>query len=361
MADFKIKTCDKENYDSMLKFLAGAFAFEDPHWFSNNIPNCCPPINLAKEQDFSNHILTFLNNKIVGSIGVYPVTWVVSYKDVSVRLKMAGIGQVAAEAKHRGNGIMSGMLREAIKRMEEQQIDCSWLFGERARYYNYGWEYGGTNIRYKLSQKTLNRMLAEVTAAGKQPDNADIDKINTYYEKLPSYVNRDYNKWVCHLSREIYPSLFLENESGTGYLFSNSKNLKEIVEINGDVDCIKSLLKKHVELHGLNELEICYPAVNSELGSFLYKHASGFSADVLCQFRVTSGSVLEKLIPIILRQAEDFGIDIKKVRECLLSLDINEKKAVCERLFGYSYMPWDMEGLSFITPMCIWTSHLEDI
>lgn len=361
MSEFQIKTCAKENYDEMLKFLARAFSYDDPHWFSNNIPNCCPPPDMAKESDLENHIITLLDGVIIGSIGVYPVTWTVSYSDVFIPLKMAGVGQVAVDVFHRGQGIMSKMLKKAISKMESEEIDCSWLFGERMRYFNYGWEYGGSDVRFGFSEKSVLRLLDSVTAAGRKPDYTDVGKLNACYEKFPSYIMRDREKWECHISRDKYQSAFVDDDRGTAYLFCNGVNPREIVEINGDEECVKSLLKRHVVKYGLRELVISYPASALGLGKFLYNHASKFSLNTLCQFRVTTGDLLDKLEPIVLRQAEDCGADTGSVKEKLAGLSREEKKAVCDRLFGYAFMPWDMKDFQFVSPMSVWTSRLEDV
>ncbi len=70
-------------------------------------------------------------------------------------LRMGGIGQVSTLPEYRGQGLMSRLLDDAIRRMEEEGIALSDLGGDRLRYGRYGWETAGREWTFTVTPRSI--------------------------------------------------------------------------------------------------------------------------------------------------------------------------------------------------------------
>src|SRR3990172_4831266 len=74
--------------------------------------------------------------RIVSHVGVYPLPFV----SFGRRMLAGGIGAVATDPAHRGQGLMAVLLDHPTRYMKHHGMPLSILWGDRTRYARFGWE-----------------------------------------------------------------------------------------------------------------------------------------------------------------------------------------------------------------------------
>lgn len=89
--------------------------------------------------------------ELVGCVGVHPMTLCLG----EARVSAGGIGIVGTHPERRGEGIMTTLLHDALRRMIGAGHCLSVLGGDRLRYGRFGWECGGVRNTFELTSRTL--------------------------------------------------------------------------------------------------------------------------------------------------------------------------------------------------------------
>ncbi|MEW6753743.1 MAG: GNAT family N-acetyltransferase [Candidatus Latescibacterota bacterium] len=88
---------------------------------------------------------------IVGSLAVHPLR----LRLEEVTLPAGGVGAVGTHPERRGEGIMTCLLQEAVRRMQGCGHVLAVLGGDRQRYGWFGWENGGVRNTFLLTSRQL--------------------------------------------------------------------------------------------------------------------------------------------------------------------------------------------------------------
>lgn len=89
--------------------------------------------------------------QLVGNLAIHPLV----LRLEEARLRAGGIGVVGAHPERRGQGIMTALLEDAIRRMQQARYPLSVLGGDRQRYGWFGWENGGVQNVFTLTSRCL--------------------------------------------------------------------------------------------------------------------------------------------------------------------------------------------------------------
>ncbi len=141
----EIERIRREDTDELLEFLNKAFTGDPASGhFESNMPRMC-----RSEKRLCEHYAVRENGKICAALGVFPY-------DVTIgngNLRFATVGNIGVAEECRGKGYMRVLMTEAMRILEETDIDVSRLGGLRSRYENYGYEPCGIIHRFTLTPR----------------------------------------------------------------------------------------------------------------------------------------------------------------------------------------------------------------
>ncbi len=141
----KIRRAEAGDYHAVMDLINRVFRPAEPQYFETNYPHLYRRVETAT----GGAVLAYHDGKLVGHVGIYPL----SFRVGKTVLRVGGIGAVATDAPCRGQGVMSAMLPAAIEWMTEADYDISILWGDRRRYRRYGWEVAGRGLRWQFDDQ----------------------------------------------------------------------------------------------------------------------------------------------------------------------------------------------------------------
>ena len=153
---------------------------------------------------------------LVGCVAIHPMT----LKLGVARLSAGGIGIVGTHPERRGEGIMSRLLDEAVRRMRRSGKSVSVLGGDRQRYGRWGWENGGVRVVYELTERSVGRPSAGERALRLQRLSQDPDVglcrriqrlsagrsygvVRPLEDMVPLLVRNGKESWFCEAGRRF--------------------------------------------------------------------------------------------------------------------------------------------------------------
>ncbi len=143
------------DYDPALAFLDRVFGEHRPHDFRHLLPAIYQPTD---EHMRCNYAIQ-RDGHIKAIVGVFPITQCVG----PTTLRIAGIGGVSVDPACRGEGLMRILMDHAVREIDHAGYDLSWLGGQRQRYRYWGYEVGGTTLKFTLDKRALKHDLHNAT------------------------------------------------------------------------------------------------------------------------------------------------------------------------------------------------------
>jgi len=132
-----IRTVRLEEQEEFERFLELCYGY-GWGWFLHNLPDQHRP-----EQEAVQCCLVLeRDGKIVSHVATYPLEIVIG----PARVRCGGIGDVATLPEKRGQGYISRLMNESVRRMRERGMPLSWLGGDQQRYQNLVMKLAGLNI-----------------------------------------------------------------------------------------------------------------------------------------------------------------------------------------------------------------------
>jgi len=271
-----------------------------PHLFQNK------PAFLAR------NILLRDQGKIVGSLAVHPIP----IRLEEVVLQAGGIGQVGAHPQRRGEGIMTTLLNEAIRRMQQRGYPISILGGDRRRYGWFGWERGGVRNIFSLTSRVVGRPTPAEGRLALKPLRMTpavcrkilaIDRTRLYgVERVagqmpPLFERRSREVWGCQTGR-CFAYLVL------GGPHHQARPYERIDEAGGDPELAMSMVRVLMARHRRERLWAITGPNQEDVGLFR-PFSSGWerTTDVMIKI-VDLPLLLEELKPLLSRRARVQGI-----------------------------------------------------
>ena len=148
---------------------------------SASFPSLLPKLYSAKRETDKVTYFALDNERIVGTVLSYPLTFHIGDKTLTAH----GIGSVATHPRHRGEGFMKDLMKQAINDMVKDGIDFSVLGGRRHRYAHFGFEKCDGMMYFSITPKTVSYVNPNregiTMRTVKEDDTALLDSL---YEKM---------------------------------------------------------------------------------------------------------------------------------------------------------------------------------
>lgn len=351
----KIRVVKREEYQQIMRFLENAYGYSY-NYFADAGPAAW------REENFSPENISIIteNNKIVSLIRLFPLNLIVGER----KIKAGGIGNVATDPETRGKGYMAKLLNYNIKKMKDERYSLSVLGGDRYRYGNFGWEFGGRQINLNISSRSLSK--AGVKPSDKvnryQGEDEILKKIISCHEKEPLRVERtkrDYKLLYQKMGTALY---WAEEKGNFGYIdLSGENQATQVIEYGGDERIISSLASYLLDRFGSSSITFPVP-VSKSFPKLLYELSSGWSLSIVSSVKIIN---LKEILKGFLLQIEErwdsneqekITFQIKESKETTTLIlgkkcSIEEKKS--KNLISLSEK--DMAGLffNFIPAICL--------
>lgn len=230
----------------------------------------------------------------LGLLGAYKIDLVVN----NVRFKSCGIGKVACLKEYRNQGVMTKLLKHAVNEMKKEQVDISYLWGERFRYANFGWVEGGESQTISFWEKNITPLA-----------NADNVKVVTGKDTDRVYkLLKDKFSYLAYTRDDIESAL--NGKRIQGYKLNNSfvfwtYDKTKIIEALGDsFDILKlaslCLLEAKKANPNVQTVDIESSHECKELLGVLANYAWVSKKNSSANFRIINfGSFLEKFSNVV--------------------------------------------------------------
>lgn len=138
----------EQDFEEAMDFLNLVFSMAGtPHDFARLLPKAYRP----DEASMRCNLAIRRGGRIRAVVGVFPMTLKVG----DVALKAAGIGGVATHPDERKSGLMTYLMKESQRLIQEDSCALSVLDGRRQRYGHFGYERTGCSVSVHLGKQNL--------------------------------------------------------------------------------------------------------------------------------------------------------------------------------------------------------------
>ncbi|HCG77533.1 MAG: hypothetical protein COZ37_05765 [bacterium (Candidatus Ratteibacteria) CG_4_10_14_3_um_filter_41_18] len=343
----EIRVLRKDEYQKAVRFLENAYGH------SANFFACAYPV-VWREENFSPENISVIreNGKIASLIRLFPMNLMVGES----KIKTGGIGGVATDPEIRGKGYMGQLLNYNIKKMKAEGYALSVLGGDRFRYGNFGWEYGGRQVNLNISGRSLSK-------AGVKPHNKVkrfsgekeiLEKIISCHEKEELRVERrkeDYELLYQKIGSALY---WAEEGESFGYIdLSGEHQGTRAIEWGGDERIISSITAYLLARFGSSAMTFPVP-ISKKFPKILYELSAGWSLSMVNSVKIINlRKTLEGFLPQIEQrwgssEKQEITFEIKGNKEMvtlILGKDCSIEGKKSENFISLSEK--DMAGLFF--------------
>jgi predicted N-acetyltransferase YhbS len=143
-----IRSLKPEEWDDFLRFLERSYGHS-----RNYFPRYYPQLYRQEKEALSSFIVLEENGRIVSHVGLFPL----ELFSLGTRIKIGGIGGVATLPEERKKGYMSMLLKHVGNLMKQKGLPLSVLWGDRQRYYPFGWDIAGLKYSLTITARSLER------------------------------------------------------------------------------------------------------------------------------------------------------------------------------------------------------------
>ena len=142
-----IRIINKNEFEDLMNLMNLSFDFKtEEEKFEHILPKY-----YFKDNENMVHFGLYEGDKLVSSIGVYPLDFVRNGKV----LKSAMIGAVSTHPDYRGKGYFTKLMNEVMEYCNDK-FDVICLTGKRERYNRFGFEYSGLSANFKIIKDSKN-------------------------------------------------------------------------------------------------------------------------------------------------------------------------------------------------------------
>ena len=141
-------------------------------------------------------------------------------------LKYGLIGNVAVHPYSRGEGYMTELMGEIIRKAKKDGLDLLALTGQRQRYGYFGFFSAGTALRYTLTDVNVKHALKDTDHSDisflplEKASEIQIETAQKLYERRPAYTVREKEEYLSIMSSwENMTNLILQGGRVAGYLY----------------------------------------------------------------------------------------------------------------------------------------------
>ncbi|MEM0259461.1 MAG: GNAT family N-acetyltransferase [Thermoproteota archaeon] len=186
-----IRTLKLEEWDDFMRFLERSYGHS-----RNFFPRSYPQLYRKEKDALSSFIVLEENGKIVSHVGLFPLE-VVSF---GARIKVGGIGGVATLPEERKKGYMSKLLDYAYQLMKQNGWPLSVLWGDRQRYYSFGWDIAGLKYSITITTRSLDWNNVKATEVNEVSPEDAVSFVEKLHGNLKLRVER--KNYILNLKKQ---------------------------------------------------------------------------------------------------------------------------------------------------------------
>ncbi|MBO3831852.1 MAG: GNAT family N-acetyltransferase [Candidatus Brockarchaeota archaeon] len=217
-----IRSLKLEEWDAFMRFLEKCYGHS-----RNYFPRYYPQLYRREEEALSSFIVVEEDGKIVSHVGLFPLDLV----SLNARATAGGIGGVATLPEERNKGYMSMLLKHAGSVMKQKGWPLSVLWGDRQRYYPFGWDAAGLKYLLTITTRSLERAGVKPAKVEEVSSEEAAPKVEDLHSALKMRVERKHH--ILILKKQGI-RIWLGNE---GYVVSSgeigSPKILEVVSKEG--------------------------------------------------------------------------------------------------------------------------------
>ncbi|MEM2089305.1 MAG: GNAT family N-acetyltransferase [Thermoproteota archaeon] len=143
-----IRSLKPEEWDGFMLFLEKCYG-HSRNYFTRSYPQ----LYRREENALSSFMIVEENGRIVSHVGLFPIELIC----LGAHVKAGGIGGVATLPEERNKGYMSMLLKHVGNVMKQKDWPLSVLWGDRQRYYSFGWDIAGLKYSLTITTRSLER------------------------------------------------------------------------------------------------------------------------------------------------------------------------------------------------------------
>lgn len=240
-----------------------------------------PQLYRTDEDSLSQFLIIERDGKIISHVGLFPLEATCFGIDIMV----GGIGGVATLPQYRGKGLMSALLDRAAELMKERGWPLSVLWGDRQRYYPFGWDNAGLKYSLTVTRRALDRAKVNASDIEEVPAEEALQAIEGANEILPLRVKR--RRFRLTLENPAHP--FLRKWIGEdGYVLSSGDGYQppRILEVASPIGRERELIMGVMDKCFQDSAAIDVNAFDSERLGRLFEVAADWTLGPEGQFRI---------------------------------------------------------------------------
>lgn len=290
----RLRPAKADEYDQVIDFLSRQFNCA-PEAFANMSHIYAPLSSVMRQTN-----LAIRDGRIVGVYGIFPRRLRVG----SAELSAAGIGGVCTHRAHRGQGIMTFMIRAGDQIMRRAGMDVAGLGGDRFRYRTFGWDGGGRLYRFVLTQRSLRCSgVAPGRARVCQPQR-DLPRVRRAHDALQYRLARPKAYFQRVIGRPGRDLVVSDQPGRFAYAFVERPC--RLVEVAGHPDGLGAIAWHLIKRRHAQQVEVHIGPEDSDLFRWLVACGAESRSHVSASWQIRIldlFSTLIKLLPEIRRRA----------------------------------------------------------
>ena len=267
-----------EEFEDLMGLLCKAYNYKERDWFSIHYPL----LYRKSSESLKNNFIIKDNGKIVAHIGLFP-------REVMVGnnvLRVGGIGGVATDPEYRARGLMRSLIEFCITKMQREDYAFSVLGGARQRYANFGWEFGGAELIFYLTSRSLEwKGVKPVSGKQYKGDTNDLERIIAIHEKEDLKVKRTLEDYALLMQKSNIEVWLSERAY---IVVSGEDKIRPIVECGGEPFELVSLVFGLIQKLKVERLIISRPYEYSLLNAILLEASERWNLELLRAIKIIS-------------------------------------------------------------------------
>ncbi|MEM3956608.1 MAG: GNAT family N-acetyltransferase [Thermoproteota archaeon] len=176
-----VRSLKLEEWDDFMRFLERCYG-HSRNFFTNRFPQ----LYRREEDALQSFMVVEEGGRIVSHVGLFPLELV----SLGARIMVGGIGGVSTLPGERNKGYMSMLLKHAGSVMKQKNWPLSVLWGDRQRYYSFGWDIAGLKYSLTITTRSLERAGVKPVEVEEVPPEEAVLKIESLHSTLKMRVER---------------------------------------------------------------------------------------------------------------------------------------------------------------------------
>lgn len=240
---------NSDQYAEYMELINHVFSSDNERYFEELLPKLYKPeLNPAY-----NAFVATENGKMIAGIGAFPC----EIKICGKTLYGTGIGNVAVHQDHRRRGLMKKLLNDAIDDMVNNEVDFSFLGGQRQRYNYFSYDVGGATYCFHIRSRNIQYVYGDESTITYVMDDSELDKndnesLDAIAKLLASHdyynVRERSNLYDIMCSWHSKPHVLKCNGDFVGYYILNGAVTE--IDVIDDVyfaDAVRTIVKNNGE------------------------------------------------------------------------------------------------------------------